>query len=214
MNPFRRNVLVLLGAALLIAVSVGSALGARPTGSEAGGGQAISGFVHSLVTGDREVTVDETPANEAPGDEAPADTESDCTTDADTSENKSTDQAGTANAETTADECTPDRESAPADQDTKEEASAEANAHGECVSEVAHSDQTGGDNDNHGGAVSLAARETCQEPAAAEDARKAEQAAAHDARKAEQAAAHDARKAEQATSAGAESEGHDGGGGD
>jgi len=207
MNPFRRNVLVLLGAALLIAVSVGSALGARPTGSEAGGGQAISGFVHSLVTGDREVTVDETPANEAPGDEAPADTESDCTTDADTSENKSTDQAGTAettaDVETTADECTPDRESAPADQDTKEEASAEANAHGECVSEVAHSDQTGGDNDNHGGAVSLAARETCQEPAAAEDARKAEQAAAHDA-----------RKAEQATSAGAESEGHDGGGGD
>ena len=203
MNPFRRNVLVLLGAALLIAVSVGSALGARPTGSEAGGGQAISGFVHSLVTGDREVTVDETPANEAPGDEAPADTETDCTTDADTSEDKSTDQAGTADAETTADECTPDKESAPADQDTKEEASAEANAHGECVSEVAHSDQTGGDNDNHGGAVSLAARETCQEPAAAKDARKAEQAAAHDA-----------RKAEQATSAGAESEGHDGGGGD
>jgi len=33
--------------------------------------------------------------------------------------------------------------------------------HGECVSEVARSDAVGGPNDNHGGAVSEAAHETC-----------------------------------------------------
>ena len=65
-------------------------------------------------------------------------------------------------------------ESEPADdaEDTEEtedaEDQAEPGAHGACVSEVARSDEVGGDNQNHGGAVSLAARETCWEPPAEE----------------------------------------------
>ena len=59
MNPFRKNVLVLFGAALLVALSVSSALGAKPTGSDSGPrGQTISAFVHALIAGDQEVTVD------------------------------------------------------------------------------------------------------------------------------------------------------------
>lgn len=37
----------------------------------------------------------------------------------------------------------------------------EDGSHSECVSEIAESDAVGGPNDNHGGAVSEAARETC-----------------------------------------------------
>jgi hypothetical protein len=57
-------------------------------------------------------------------------------------------------------------------EDTEEtedaEDQAEPGAHGACVSEVAKGDEVGGDNENHGGAVSLAARETCWEPPAEE----------------------------------------------
>jgi hypothetical protein len=38
---------------------------------------------------------------------------------------------------------------------------AAANSHGQCVRDVAQGSEVGGPNDNHGGAVSLAARVTC-----------------------------------------------------
>ena len=41
--------------------------------------------------------------------------------------------------------------------------------HGACVSEVAHSDEVGGKNENHGGAVSEAARVTCRADATTEE---------------------------------------------
>jgi len=48
------------------------------------------------------------------------------------------------------------------DAEDEESSDSEANAHGKCVAEVAHDpDAVGGPNENHGGAVSEAARETC-----------------------------------------------------
>jgi hypothetical protein len=192
MNPFRKNVLVLFGAALLIAMSVGSALGAKPTSSDAAGprGQAVSDFVHSLVSGDQEVTVDETPTDEAPADE----------------------------------DTTTEEDSAPADEDTAN-ASTGGNAHGECVAAVAQSTDTGGDSDNHGGAVSLAARETCWEDATAaadtaadvqaemtaRETAAAARAAAKEARKADQAVAKETRKTELAAAVHGKSGTHGGG---
>jgi type IV secretory pathway VirB10-like protein len=194
MNPFRRNVLVLFGAALLVALSVSSVLGAKPTGSDSGPrGQTISAFVHALIAGDQEVTVDENPTDEAPADE----------------------------------ETSNEEDSTPADEDTSD-SSSEANAHGKCVSEIAQNpDEVGGDNDNHGGAVSLAARETCRDEAAdtaaaddvqaemtAREEAAAARAAAKEARmadKAEKAAARDARKAEQAAAVHGKSGTHGGG---
>jgi hypothetical protein len=206
MNPFRKNVLVLFGAALLVALSVSSVLGAKPTGSDSGPrGQTISAFVHALIAGDQEVTVDENPTDEAPADEAPADEDT-----------------------TSADEDTSDEEdSTPADEDTSD-SSTDANAHGKCVSAIAQNpDEVGGDNDNHGGAVSLAARETCRDEAAdtaaaddvqaemtAREEAAAARAAAKEARmadKAEKAAARDARKVEQATAVHGKSGSHGGG---
>ncbi len=61
-----------------------------------------------------------------------------------------------------ADETEPAEETEDIDETTDQE---EPSGHGACVSEVAHSDEVGGKNENHGGAVSLAARETCREGA-------------------------------------------------
>ena len=187
MNPFRKNVLVLFGAALLVALSVSGALGAKPTGSDAGPrGQTISAFVHALIAGDQEVTVDENPTDETPADEETSSDEEDSN----------------------------EEDSTPADEETSD-SSTDANAHGKCVSEIAGNRiAVGGDNDNHGGAVSLAA-ETCPDGAAdtaaaddvhaemtAREEASAARAAAKEARmadKAQKAAARDARKAEQAT---------------
>jgi hypothetical protein len=52
------------------------------------------------------------------------------------------------------------------DEELEDEVTEEADAHGECVSEVAQDPEAiGGENENHGGAVTEAARVTCWEPA-------------------------------------------------
>ncbi len=56
----------------------------------------------------------------------------------------------------------------PDDTDTQVDES-ESSDHGACVSEVAKGDEVGGDNVNHGGAVSEAARVTCDEDATTEE---------------------------------------------
>lgn len=125
MSRLRTHLMALLGGAILLTLSVSSALGHASSGDFGGGatnhGQAVSAFVHGLVFGDEDAAEDE-PVDE--GD-----------TDAD---------------EETADE----------DADSEE---SEQGSHGACVSEVAHSDAVGGWNNNHGGAVSEAARVTCWE---------------------------------------------------
>jgi hypothetical protein len=203
MNPFRKNVLVLFGASLLIAMSVGSVLGAKPTGDTAGSrGQTISDFVHSVITGDQEVTVDETPTDEAPADESPAD-------------------EAPADEDATDEDATDTEDSAPTDQTT------DANAHGKCVAEIAQNpDEVGGPNENHGGAVSLAARETCRDEEAtsesdtaadvqaemtAREQAAADRAAAKEARKADKATAREARLAARAASVHGKSATHRGG---
>jgi hypothetical protein len=207
MNPFRKNVLVLFGAALLIAMSVGSALGAKPTGDTAGSrGQTISDFVHSVITGDQEVTVDETPTDEAPADEAPDESSAD---------------EGPADEDATDEDATDTEGTAPTDQAT------DANAHGKCVSEIAQTHELTGDpNDNHGGAVSLAARETCRDEEAtsesdtaadvqaemtAREQAAADRAAAKETRKADKATAREARLAARAASVHGKSATHRGG---
>ena len=71
------------------------------------------------------------------------------------------------------------------------------NAHGKAVSKIAKSDEVGGKNCNHGGAVSEVAKDKADKAAAKaeREAAKAERKAARDAAKAQRKAAHDAAKA-------------------
>lgn len=154
MTRLRNHWLALLGGALLLALSVSTALGASPFGDEDGEatnrGQEVSSFVHDLIFGqpDPAQTGDEDPTEEEDtdeeGDEDVADEE-----DEDTAEE---DAAGTEGDEATqADEVV-------AQQD------GEFKNHGQCVRTFAQDKEAvGGPNENHGGAVSEAARVTCWE---------------------------------------------------
>jgi hypothetical protein len=55
------------------------------------------------------------------------------------------------------------------DEQTDEEGAGQPDNHGACVSKVAMSPETGPPNDNHGGAVNVAARVTCWEDSSGED---------------------------------------------
>ncbi|MEO7332909.1 MAG: hypothetical protein ABIZ71_03090, partial [Gemmatimonadales bacterium] len=167
MSRFRTHLMALLGGAMLLALSISGALGHASSGDFGGGarnhGQTVSDFVHSLAFGDEDAAEEE-PADE--GDVAD-DTEGTDTEDTDTEDTEDTEDT---DADEDAD--TEDAEEDPAGEDADSEDAdtedAEAGAHGACVSEVAHSDEVGGPNENHGGAVSLAARETCWEDPAEE----------------------------------------------
>ena len=116
MSNFRSRWLALFGGITLIALSMSSALGAKPADNR---GMQVSAFVHSLQA-DAEEPVEEEPVEEAPADEEPVQEE----------------------------------DSAPSD-------------HGQCVALVAQNKEAvGPPNDNHGGAVSEAARVTCWPDAA------------------------------------------------
>jgi hypothetical protein len=73
---------------------------------------------------------------------------------------------------------TAEDEEEPADEEVTDEESADGlpDNHGQCVRVVAMGDDTGGPNDNHGWAVSEAARFTCSEDSDAEDAEEPEEA--------------------------------------
>jgi len=126
--------MALLAGAFLVTLSVSAAFGAAPAGTrDATRGQSIASFVHSLVFGDDEANQD--------GEEAPAEEELD--------EDELVDDA--------------DPLADPLDE-PGEDLDEETGAHGACVSDVAQDkDAVGGPNENHGGAVSEAARETCWE---------------------------------------------------
>ena len=129
MQRFRSSWLALIGGALLITLSVSAAFGAAPANTrEATRGQTIAAFVHELVFG-----ADETPEDEAEIEEEDLDEE-----------------VGDALEDP--------------EEELDDEATEEADAHGECVSEVAQDGEAiGGLNENHGGAVSEAAQVTCWE---------------------------------------------------
>jgi TolA-binding protein len=118
MSRFRSRWLALFGGVTLIALSMSSALGAKPDAAE-NRGQQVSTFVHSLQ-GDVEETEDtEEQVDEETEDEVEEEVE------------------------------VQEEDSAPSD-------------HGKCVAAVAQDPEAvGPPNDNHGGAVSEAARVTC-----------------------------------------------------
>jgi hypothetical protein len=185
MQRLRGSWLALLGAALLVLFSVSVAMGSDPATND-NRGQSIAGFVHSLIFGE------ETPDEVTTGDEADEEedeaAEDEETSDEDAAEEEEqdgdvsgaehgacvseiaqsdevggeNDNHGGAVSEAARETCWED----PSDEETtdpEDEQTEEFRNHGECVSEVAHSDEVGGTNDNHGGAVSEAARETCHE---------------------------------------------------
>ena len=132
-SRFHPRWLALVLGVALVALSASSVLGAKPAWTPTNPGQEISVFVHDVLFGD----------------------------------NASDD--GTANDEDTSDEDAPDEDTpedeTPTDEDTSEDgtptASGDANSHGQCVADEAQTTDVGGANENHGGAVSEAARVTC-----------------------------------------------------
>jgi cobalamin biosynthesis protein CobT len=132
MNRFRTHALALFGGALLLALSVSSVFGAKPVEGDANRGQQVSAFVHDLVFGSDDPEEEPT---EEDGDE-----------DEDASEDEDADE---------------DAAEEEADEEASDESQPEDN-HGACVKLVAIDPaRVDGDNENHGGAVSLAARYTC-----------------------------------------------------
>lgn len=186
MQKLRRQWLALAGGVLVLGLSVTSALGANPFTANVDGstnvGLQVSAFVHGVLVG----------SDEDQGDQA-GDEDSDQDEDA----NEDADQADQADQ----DEET-DGESSDADEST-DPSDAAPNAHGLCVAEVAMSGDLGGANDNHGGAVSEAARATCWETGDASDEVAADEQSdqtdftlsAKEQRKTDRAAARAERKA-------------------
>lgn len=194
MQRLRGSWLALIGASLLVLFSISVAVGADPE-TDTNRGQSISGFVHSLIFGDPaadEETAAPDESEEVTEEEAPA--EEEATTDEATEANQAREVTGAEHGACVADIAQSDGVGGPNENhggavseaaretcwQSQEETTAETPTdptleltpefknHGECVSEVAHSDEVGGPNENHGGAVSEAARETCRESAAGE----------------------------------------------
>lgn len=130
MRRFRTHWLALLGAALLLALSVSSAFGAHPEHSDNRGNQ-VSSFVHELLFG-----TDEDPEEEQEENDEGEDV---------------------------------DEDEEELEEEEQSELDGESN-HGQCVREWAKSLEVGGPNENHGGAVSFAARFTCWEAGDGEEA--------------------------------------------
>lgn len=245
MQRFRNSWLALVGGAILVTLSISAAFGAAPSASADGArGQTIAGFVHGLPfnggtpddgEGSEACDLDEDAEEEAEYQEPVASAENvegveECAAEesaCDAEEPTADAPADTFGAVLESEDCDADNsgeEEKPADAaeeaDEAEEAEgASDGTHGACVSEVAHDkDAVGGKNNNHGGAVSGAARTTCREhgsdeadetePASEDTASKSvDKAAAKEERKAEHEADTAARKAENGEAR--QSRGHD-----
>ncbi len=136
MRRFRTQWLAAFGAALLLALSVSGALGARPlehANGEPNRGLQVSTFVHGLIFG---------------------------TDDSEEEENQEDEEV---------EEEEVDEEEENQEEEEGDESLEQANSHGACVRLVAQSDEVGGPNENHGGAVSFAAQVTCWEEFAGEE---------------------------------------------
>lgn len=138
MHRFREHWLALFGGILLLTLSVSSVFGAPPTDAEGNRGQSISTFVHTLVFGDQGANDPTEGDEEQAGEESPED------------------------------ELNPDEDEVEGDEASEADPEAAA-SHGACVSAIAKDKEAvGGPNDNHGGAVSEAARVTCWDDEEAE----------------------------------------------
>ena len=153
MQRLKNTWLALMGGALLITLSVSAALGAPPAGErDTNRGQTIAAAVHAVIFGS--------------DDEAAQDPVADDTEDEESEDTPEQDESDELDELPDADE---DNEQPETDADEDADADVADSAHGECVSEVAQDpDAVGGARENHGGAVSEAARETCWETEADE----------------------------------------------
>jgi hypothetical protein len=237
MQRFRSTWIALIGGALLITLSVSAAFGAAPANTrEATRGQTIAAFVHELVFGADEAPEDEAELEEEDLDEEDADALQDPEHELDDEETAEADAHGECVSEVAQDaeavggvnenhggavseaaritcwDADEDPELADPEEDEEDEEDlAETDTHGACVSAVAQDKSAvGGKNDNRGGAVSEAARETCrddaedldEEAALDEEADELDEAsveADQAAAKAERAAAKEAAKADRGT---------------
>jgi hypothetical protein len=151
MRSFRRTWFALVGAVLLVALSVSVAFGAKPSGTAEGTrGQTIAAFVHDLVLGDQ-------------ADDEDSDEEED--SDEDTDEDSDADE----DEDSDADE---DEDSDESDEEDSDGDRASGAEHGACVSAEARdkADENPEEDGNHGAVVSEAARDTCWEPAGDDEA--------------------------------------------
>lgn len=179
MQRFRGSWPALLGASLILALSLSSVLGADPADDPGSVGRSISAFAKSVAPGqnleDAAATAEEA---EQAGDDSETELEEDLDEETEedgahaecVSEVAESDAAGGPNENHGGAVSEAARETCPRDQDDDADPEdATASAHGECVSAVAKSDAVGGKNENHGGAVSAAARETCPRNEATEE---------------------------------------------
>lgn len=241
MHRLRSTWFALIGGAILVTLSVSAAFGSAPSSSADGTrGQTIAGFVHGLLfdggtltDGEGSETCDFDEESEESESGASAEESPECEADdndCDVEEPTADAPAGSFGAVLESEDCEADDDGTDEEQ-AEEDEDASDGTHGACVREVAHDkDAVGGKNDNHGGAVSEAARETCREDeseasdddgdvksaeseakAAEKEARKAERAEAKAAEKEARKAEKEARKADGAEARDGKGHGHDDG---
>ena len=186
MQRLRQRWVALLGGALLVTLTVSTVFGADPADApDDPRGRTIAAFVHSLIFGEQDAPSDEPQDEEetledeeleedgtAEGTEVDGAAHGACVSEVARDKDAvggPNDNHGGAVSEAARETCwdEPDPGEELTDPELDDEVPLEeeaADAHGTCVSEVARDrDATGGPNDNHGGAVSEAARETCRE---------------------------------------------------
>lgn len=173
MQRFRSTWLALMGVALLVTLSIPAAFGAAPTGThDATRGQTIASFVHQIVFGADEEPEDEPQLdeefdeNELGEETDEADAHGECVSAVAQDQDaigRPNENHGGAVSEAARVTCWETEEEEETEEVTDPDEEEEADSHGACVSEVARDESAiGGKNNNHGGAVSEAARVTCR----------------------------------------------------
>jgi hypothetical protein len=137
MTRFRTHFLAVLGAGMLLTLSVSTAFAAHPENADADHpGQWVASFVHFQLFGSDGL------APSGHTDQV-----------SDEQQSEETDQGDQQ------DDSQPDQPTSQATSATTDTAT--ASSHGQCVKDIARGDGVGDPNNNHGGAVSAAARDTC-----------------------------------------------------
>ena len=204
MSTFRRTWLALLGAILILTLSVSAAFGAKPS-ADSNRGQSVAAFVHDLIFGSEET--DEEPTEDPAEDEDEDEDEQEDSDEEDSDEEDSEEE----DSEEDAEEEDSDEE-ASEDETSERQVPEEFANHGECVSAAAQDSDGFAESEakNRGEWVSMHARYVCwglevpgeeTDEESAEDADEAEeegdadQASAKEQRKTDRDAAKAERKA-------------------
>ena len=201
MPTLRTTWLAVMGAILLVTLSVSAAFGAKPTDTDGPRGQSIAAFVHELVFGsetddEESEQTDEDQEEDSEDEENDEESEDANETDEDTEEDAEESEDGDQEDE----ELVTD--------DSERQVPEEFANHGECVADATHDTDgfEGSDAENFGAWVSMHARYVCwglepptdetDEAAVEDDEEDVDEASANEQRKAEKAAARAERRAE------------------